>query len=215
MRWDRLQSQKYALIKQTELSLMPNMQIILASTSPYRREILDKLQLPFQCHAPNVEELPKANEDASTMASRLAIAKAKSVAKHYADGLIIGSDQVACINGKKLGKPGDHKTAQSQLKEASGKIVMFYTGLCVVNAQNNIVHQLVEPFAVKFKTLTDLQIERYLRKEQPYDCAGSFKCEGLGIVLFEELKGRDPNALVGLPLIGLCELFAKHQFDVL
>jgi MAF protein len=191
------------------------MQIILASSSPYRRAILDKLQIPFQYQAPDVEESPKANEDASTMASRLAIAKAKSVAKHYTDGLIIGSDQVACIEGKKLGKPGNHEAAHSQLIEASGKSVMFYTGLCVINAQTNELHHLVEPFEVKFKTLSASQIERYLRKEQPYDCAGSFKCEGLGIVLFEELKGRDPNALVGLPLIGLCELFAKHQFEVL
>lgn len=191
------------------------MQIILASTSPYRRAILDKLQIPVQCHAPNVVESPKANEDASSMACRLAIAKAKSVAKQYTHGLIIGSDQVACIDGKKLGKPGNHQAAQSQLKEASGKSVMFYTGLCVINAQSNLVHHLVEPFEVKFKTLSVSQIDRYLRKEQPYDCAGSFKCEGLGIVLFEELKGRDPNALVGLPLIGLCELLAMHQFDVL
>lgn len=191
------------------------MQIILASTSPYRRALLNKLQIPFQCQAPDVEESPKPNEAASTMASRLAIAKATSVAALYQNALVIGSDQVACIDGEKLGKPGNHQTAKMQLKKASGKSVMFYTGLCVINSQNNLMHNIVEPFEVKFKKLSDAQIERYLRKEQPYDCAGSFKCEGLGIVLFEELNGRDPNSLVGLPLIGLCELLAMHQFEVL
>ena len=179
------------------------MQLILASTSPFRKEILQKLGLPFDCEAPETDETPKHNESPQQLVERLAIAKAEAVASKHSDALVIGSDQVAVINNEIIGKPGNFKNAFNQLKEASGKRITFYTGLCLKNSKKNTLQSAVVPFNVVFRYLRDSQIENYLNKEEPYNCAGSFKAEGLGITLFERLEGDDPNTLMGLPLIRL------------
>ncbi len=179
------------------------MQLILASTSPFRKVILEKLGLPFKCIAPQTDETPNEGETAEQLVERLAIAKAQAVAKENKDALVIGSDQVAVINNKIIGKPGDFEHAFKQLKEASGKRVTFLTGLSLVNSKTGKVQSTVVPFHVVFRYLRDSQIENYLNKEQPFNCAGSFKSEGLGITLFERLEGDDPNTLMGLPLIRL------------
>lgn len=189
--------------------------LILASTSPYRRALLDKLGLPFACVAPHVDEQPLAGESAMALVKRLALAKAAAVAAQHPDALVIGSDQVAVIDGVILGKPHSHERAFAQLQAASGKRVTFLTGLALVHQAGEVALSLVEPFEVKFRPLTEQTIEHYLRLEQPYECAGSFKSEGLGIVLFEALTGRDPNALIGLPLIALIDLLAQLGYDPL
>lgn len=192
------------------------MKIILASSSPYRQLILQKLHIPFSCIAPNIDESAVNNESISEQVARLAKIKALAVAAGISDldSYIIGSDQLASFNGQVLGKPGDFATAKQQLLMFSGQTVRFFTGLCLVHSANNKVSQLVETFDVTFKTLTESQISTYLKIEQPYDCAGSFKCEGLGIALFDSLTGRDPNTLVGLPLIALMELFSTMSIDL-
>lgn len=184
--------------------------LILASTSPYRKSLLEKLGLPFQCVAPEVDESPLPGESAEALVTRLAHAKASAVARQHGQGLIIGSDQVCVCDGRILGKPGTVANAVAQLMAAQGKSVTFYTGLCVLNAANGRAEQLVEPFTVHFRSLDEAAIRRYVEAERPLDCAGSFKCEGMGIVLFKALEGRDPNALIGLPLIGLVELLGQH-----
>ncbi|TNI49909.1 Maf family protein [Aeromonas veronii] len=184
--------------------------LILASTSRYRKALLEKLGLPFECAAPDVDEQPLAGESAEALVARLAHAKADAVAQHRDHGLIIGSDQVCVCDGNILGKPGTIDNAIAQLMAAQGRSVTFYTGLCVVNAATGEAHQLVEPFTVHFRPLDEAAIRRYVEAELPLDCAGSFKCEGMGIVLFKRLEGRDPNALIGLPLIGLIELLERH-----
>lgn len=178
-------------------------QLVLASTSPFRKMILEKLQLPFATCKPEVDETPLADETPQALVARLSELKARAGGEQFPDGLIIGSDQVAVINGRILGKPGDHETAVRQLREASGKVVTFYTGLCLFDAASGNAQTDVVPFNVHFRSLTDAQIEGYLQKEQPYNCAGSFKSEALGITLFEKLEGDDPNTLIGLPLIRL------------
>lgn len=185
-------------------------QLILASTSRYRKALLEKLGKPFQCEAPEVDESPLPGESAEALVARLAHAKASAVARQHDQGLIIGSDQVCVCDGRILGKPGTVENAVAQLLAAQGKSVTFYTGLCVLDAATGRVEQLVEPFRVHFRQLDEAAIRRYVAAEQPLDCAGSFKCEGMGIVLFERLEGRDPNALIGLPLIGLVELLGRH-----
>ncbi len=190
-------------------SIMPQ-NLILASTSRYRKALLEKLGLPFECAAPDVDEQPLAGESAEALVARLAHAKADAVAQHRDHGLIIGSDQVCVCDGNILGKPGTIDNAIAQLMAAQGRSVTFYTGLCVVNAATGEAHQLVEPFTVHFRPLDEAAIRRYVEAELPLDCAGSFKCEGMGIVLFKRLEGRDPNALIGLPLIGLIELLERH-----
>lgn len=192
------------------------MKIILASSSPYRQLILQKLHIPFSCIAPNIDESAVNNESISDQVARLAKIKALAVAASISDldSYVIGSDQLASFNGQVLGKPGDFATAKQQLLMFSGQTVRFFTGLCLVHSANNKVSQLVETFDVTFKTLTESQISTYLKIEQPYDCAGSFKCEGLGIALFDSLTGRDPNTLVGLPLIALMELFSTMSIDL-
>jgi MAF protein len=190
------------------------MQITLASTSPYRKALLQKLSLTFECASPNIDETPLNNESAHEIAERLAIQKAQAIG-HTSSGYIIGSDQVACVNGNILSKPGNHQNAIQQLCQSSKQSVMFYTGLCLLDTKTNTYRSHVELFEVKFKPLTLAQIEHYLDIEQPYDCAGSFKCEGLGILLFEAMNGRDPNALIGLPLIALNEIFAEFGIDLL
>jgi len=184
--------------------------LTLASTSRYRKALLEKLGLPFDCAAPDVDERPLAEESAQALVARLARAKAQAIADGRDHGLIIGSDQVCVCDGRILGKPGTIDNAVAQLMAAQGRSVTFYTGLCVLDAATGQAHQLVEPFTVHFRNLDEAAIRRYVEAELPLDCAGSFKCEGMGIVLFKGLEGRDPNALIGLPLIGLIELLDSH-----
>lgn len=186
-------------------------QLILASTSRYRKALLEKLALPFECAAPEVDESPLPGESAEAMVARLALAKASAIADRFDQGLIIGSDQVCVCDGQILGKPGTVEKAVAQLMAAQGRSVTFHTGLCVLDAASGRAEQLVEPFTVHFRTLNEAALRRYVEAELPLDCAGSFKCEGMGIVLFKGLEGRDPNALIGLPLIGLIELLARHD----
>jgi septum formation protein len=191
------------------------MQIVLASTSPFRKSVLEKLGLPFDCHAPEVDETPRAGETPAQLVERLSIAKAQAVAAHYKQGLVIGSDQVAVIDNEILGKPGDHENAVAQLESASGKTVTFLTGLALVNAGSGSIQAEVVPFKVVFRQLTHPQIVNYLNAEHPYHCAGSFKSEGLGIALFERLEGDDPNTLIGLPLIHLIRMLEKEGVTVI
>ncbi|MGU5714920.1 Maf family protein [Aeromonas taiwanensis] len=186
------------------------MPLILASTSRYRKALLEKLGLPFQCVSPEVDETPIPGESAEALVSRLAQAKAMAIAECHDHGLIIGSDQVCVCDGQILGKPGTVENAVAQLMRAQGKHVTFLTGLCVIDAASGHAEQMVEPFAVHFRSLDEAAIRRYVEAELPLDCAGSFKCEGMGIVLFEALEGRDPNALIGLPLIALIDLLGRH-----
>lgn len=192
------------------------MKIILASSSPYRQTILKKLHIPFSCAVPNINESAVSGESISAQVERLAKVKALAIAttKTNVNSYVIGSDQLASFNGQVLGKPGNFATAKQQLTMFSGQTVKFYTGLCLVHSAKNQLAQIVETFDVIFKTLTEDQISTYLRIEQPYDCAGSFKCEGLGIALFESLNGRDPNTLIGLPLIALIDLFNTLSVDL-
>ncbi|HEA3088308.1 TPA: septum formation inhibitor Maf [Aeromonas salmonicida] len=185
-------------------------QLILASTSRYRKTLLEKLGLPFECAAPEVDESPLPGESAEALVARLALAKASAIADQFDQGLIIGSDQVCVCDGQILGKPGTVEKAVAQLMAARGRSITFYTGLCVLDAASGKAEQLVEPFTVHFRTLDETAIRRYVASEMPLDCAGSFKCEGMGIVLFKGLEGRDPNSLIGLPLIGLIELLERH-----
>lgn len=184
--------------------------LILASTSRYRKALLEKLGLPFQCASPEVDETPIPGESAKALVRRLARAKAMAIAERHDHGLIIGSDQVCVCDGQILGKPGTVENAVAQLMRAQGKRVTFLTGLCVIDAASGHAEQMVEPFAVHFRSLDEAAIRRYVEAERPLDCAGSFKCEGMGIVLFEALEGRDPNALIGLPLIALIDLLGRH-----
>ena len=189
--------------------------LVLASTSPFRKAILEKLAIPFEIVAPDVDESRLANESPEQLVARLSELKAKAVAKNYADALIIGSDQVAIVDGQIIGKPGTHENAVAQLKRATGKRVSFLTGLCLYNTRSQRTQIDVVPYYVIFRQLNDAQIENYLQKERPYNCAGSFKSEGLGIVLFERLEGDDPNTLMGLPLIKLIKMLESEGFPVL
>lgn len=191
------------------------MKLILASTSPFRKAILDKLGVDFDTASPETDETALADETPQQLVERLSIAKAKAVADKVSDALVIGSDQVSVINGEIIGKPHTHENAVKQLQNASGKTVTFYTGLCLYNSSTQQYQSEVVPFDVVFRDLSDQQIENYLRKEEPYNCAGSFKSEALGIVLFEKLEGEDPNTLMGLPLIRLIKMLDKEQFTIL
>ncbi|WP_428086577.1 Maf family protein [Candidatus Thioglobus sp.] len=196
------------------------MALILASSSPFRKELLAKLGLEFSVHAPDIDESRQTNESPEQLVYRLAQAKAKAVAKSR-HGLIIASDQVATLqNGSGvdeqiLGKPHTHENALKQLSECSGKSVTFITSLCLLNTNSGNIQTIVERFKVSFRQLSAQQIEHYLKKEQPYNCAGSFKSEGLGIGLFNSLEGNDPNTLIGLPLIQLIKLLDNEGIDVL
>ena len=189
--------------------------LVLASTSPYRKALLERLQLAFETASPEVDETRLADESAEALGARMAEAKARAVAQGMDDALVIGSDQVAVLDGDILGKPGGHEQAVAQLMRASGKAVRFLTGLCLVNAATGKAQLEVVPFEVEFRTLTAEQVEHYLRREQPYNCAGSFKSEGLGIALFERLHGDDPNTLIGLPLIRLTRMLEREGLAVL
>lgn len=186
------------------------MKLILASTSPFRKQLLDKLKLDYETASPEVDETPLASETIEAMVVRLSEAKARAVADRYPDALIIGSDQSAVLNGKPLTKSGGFDKAFQQLKNASGQKIIFQTGLCLLNTLTGHMQSACIPYTVIFKTLSDQQIKHYLEKEQPYNCAGSFKSEGLGIALFERFEGEDPNALIGLPLIKLIEMLANE-----
>lgn len=190
-------------------------QIILASTSPYRRALLEKLGLPFECAAPRTDETPRAGEAPRHLVLRLAQEKAQSLAQKYPQHLIIGSDQVCVLDGEITGKPHTEENARQQLMKASGNIVTFYTGLALFNSATGHVQTECEPFDVHFRRLSEQEIDDYVRKERPLNCAGSFKSEGLGIALFERLEGRDPNTLVGLPLIALCQMLRREHCNPL
>ncbi|KNC93707.1 Maf family protein [Trabulsiella odontotermitis] len=192
---------------------MPN--LVLASTSPYRRMLLEKLGIPFECAAPQVDETPLADESPRQLVLRLAQAKAQALAQPFPEHLIIGSDQVCILDGTITGKPHTEENAFKQLKKASGNIVTFYTGLALYNSANGHLQTECEPFDVHFRHLTEQEIRDYIRKESPLNCAGSFKSEGLGISLFERLEGRDPNTLVGLPLIALCQMLRREHWNPL
>ncbi len=191
--------------------------LTLASSSKFRQELLHKLQLPFSSVSPDIDESPSDNESAVQLVERLAVEKAKAGAElvDFENALVVGSDQVAVIEDKITGKPLTGAKAITQLTNASGKSVTFYTGLCVYDKQTGNYSSLVEPFIVHFKRLTQQQIENYVAKEQPLWCAGSFKSEGLGIALFEKLEGDDPNTLIGLPLIKLIGLLEEFDMPVL
>jgi septum formation protein len=189
--------------------------LILASTSPYRRELLGRLGLPFQVANPQTDETALPGEAPEQMALRLSEAKARAVAADFPDALIIGSDQVATVDGKIYGKPGDHSRAVEQLRALSGKTVNFFTGICLYNARTGHAETRGVPTLVSFRELSDDEIENYLRREPAYNCAGSAKSEGLGIALLRSMQGDDPNALVGLPLIALCDLLRQQGVAVL
>lgn len=188
--------------------------LVLGSTSPFRHALLEKLGLSFISDRPDIDETPATGETPADLVARLAEAKARAVGKHHRGALVIGSDQAACIDGQILGKPGTHDRALQQLRQASGKAVVFFTGLCLFNSGTGSAQVVVEPFTVHFRTLSDDQIRRYLARERPYHCAGSFKSEGYGITLFRALEGRDPNSLVGLPLITLVEMLGKEGISL-
>lgn len=190
------------------------MKLILGSTSPFRKELLHKLGLSFDTDSPEIDETMLSGEQPEELVQRLAVKKAKAVAAKHKDSLVIGSDQVACIGANILGKPGNRESAIVQLSQASGQRVSFQTGLCLLNSTTGHQQVVCEPFHVYFRELSRDQIERYLDAEEPYNCAGSFKSEGLGISLFEKLDGDDPNSLIGLPLIRLIAMLEQEGISV-
>jgi len=189
--------------------------LILASSSPYRSALLQRLNLSFDALSPDIDEAPRKNESPEELVSRLASEKALVIAKDFDHAVVIGSDQVATVNNTILTKPGNINNALAQLMACSGNTVTFYTSLCVVVTQSNTQLNVVEPFTVGFRKLTEQQIMRYLQIEKPFDCAGSFKAEGMGITLFTHLSGRDPNSLIGLPLIALTSFLQQLGLDPL
>ncbi len=193
---------------------MPALELVLGSTSPFRKALLRKLGLPFSTAAPDIDESPQPDEPPRSLVQRLARGKAETVAAQYPRALIIGSDQVACLDGHILGKPGNRENAIAQLGAMSGKAVSFHTGLCLYNSKSGNTQLLCEDFLVHFRNLGSEQIERYVSAEKPFNCAGSFKSEGLGITLFHKLEGDDPNALIGLPLIRLVEMLALEGIEL-
>ena len=184
--------------------------LVLGSSSPYRKAVLDKLEIPFRTDTPRITETRSPGEPPADLVQRLAEMKARDVGSRHPGALIIGSDQVASVDEEILGKPGNRENAIAQLLAASGQTVTFLTGLSLYNRETGRTQTAVEPFVVRFRELTRSQIERYVDRDQPYDCAGSFKSEGYGITLFSGLEGRDPNALMGLPLILLVDLLANE-----
>ena len=189
--------------------------LILASTSPYRRELLERLRLPFEVHAPEVDESPAVNEAPAALANRLAMAKARAVAARFPQAVVIGSDQVADLNGQPIGKPGTHGRAVAQLQAMRGRSVVFQTAVAVVCQSTGFEGAALVPVTVRFRKLSDAEIEHYLRAERPYDCAGSAKSETLGIALLDAIESDDPTALVGLPLIRTCALLRQAGIDPL
>ncbi|HEX9802154.1 MAG TPA: nucleoside triphosphate pyrophosphatase [Gammaproteobacteria bacterium] len=190
-------------------------QLVLASTSPFRKQLLQKLGLDFVTDSPEIDESRLEGESPEQLVARLAEEKARAVATRQPQSLIIGSDQVAVIDGEILGKPGSHDRAVAQLKAASGRRVTFLTALCLYNSATGDSQLEVVPFGVVFRALSETQIDNYLKAEQPYNCAGSFKSEALGIALFEKLEGEDPNTLIGLPLIRLVRMLEAEGVRVI
>ncbi len=184
----------------------PPRTLVLGSTSRYRRELLERLRVPFEVAAPDVDETPLPEEAPRDLAQRLALAKAYAVAARFPQAVVIGSDQVADLHGKPLGKPGNHANAVAQLRRMRGQTVVFQTALSVVCLESGFAQTALAPVQVLFRDLSDAEIEAYLLAEQPYDCAGSAKSEGLGISLLERIDSDDPTALIGLPLIRTCQL---------
>lgn len=189
--------------------------LVLGSTSRYRRELLSRLNLPFDVAAPEVDETPQPGEQPAALARRLALAKARAVAQRFPQAVVIGSDQVADLDGEPLGKPGDHANATRQLQRMRGRTVIFQTALAVVCQAAGFEQEDLAPVRVRFRDLSDAEIEAYLRAEQPYDCAGSAKSEGLGIALLDAIDSDDPTALVGLPLIRTCRMIRAAGVKVL
>lgn len=188
--------------------------IVLASTSPYRRALLERLRLPFEVKASSVDETPLPGETARDIALRLAQAKARAVAPSSPAALVIGCDQVAALAGTCLGKPGNHANAVAQLKAMRGKTVLFHTALALFNTESAVMQTAEVPTTVHFRRYSDSEIERYLELERPYDCAGSAKIEGLGIVLVERVNCDDPSALIGLPLVQLADMLRREGVSI-
>lgn len=192
----------------------PPARLVLASTSRYRRELLNRLNIPFEVAAPNTDETPLPGETPQALALRLASAKARAVQDVWPDALIIGSDQVAFVGNVILSKPGNFDNAAVQLKLMRGKAVHFFTALCLLNSRSGQQQTALVPVTVHMREYSDVQLERYLHAEEPYDCAGSARIEGLGITLVAKLEGDDPNALIGLPLIALCDMLRNEGLDL-
>ena len=194
---------------------MPNNQqrnVILGSTSPFRKELLERLKLDFTTDYPDIDETPLQDETPENYVIRLSLEKAKAVAARHDNALIIASDQCSVLNGEIRGKPGNHQNAVKQLTESSGNRVSFLTGLCLYDCRDDSYQLEMVPFHVDFRNLSTTEVESYLQAEQPYGCAGSFKSEGLGVTLFKRLEGEDPSALIGLPLIKLSEMLRHKGF---
>ncbi len=189
--------------------------VVLGSTSRYRRELMQRLRLPFEVDSPDVDETPLAGETPEALARRLALAKAHAVAKRHPEALVIGSDQVADLDGQPLGKPGNHERAVQQLRRMRGRTVVFQTAVAVVCHATGFERLDLAPVRVRFRDLSDAEIEAYLRAEEPYDCAGSAKSEGLGIALLDAIDNDDPTALVGLPLIRTCRMLREGGLRLL
>ncbi len=189
--------------------------LILGSSSIFRKELLQRLQIPFETMSPNIDEVSLEHETSEETALRLAAAKARMVATRYPHALIIGSDQVAVLGNERLGKPLNHANATAQLRLIQGKEVFFHTAICLFNSATDRLQTRLVSYRVKFRSLTPQQIEGYLQKEQPYHCAGSAKSEGLGIALIERMTGDDPNALIGLPLIALIDMLGNEDVRVI
>jgi septum formation protein len=188
--------------------------LVLGSTSVYRRELLSRLKLPFSVEAPHVDETPLPGEAPAELARRLGEAKARAVAARHPEAVVIGSDQVADLDGEALGKPGAHEVAVAQLRRMRGRTVIFQTAVSVVCIATGFAQHDAAPVRVRFRNLTDAEIEAYLRAEQPYDCAGSAKSEGLGIALLDAIDSDDPTALVGLPLIRTCRMLRAAGLEI-
>ncbi|WP_273431929.1 Maf family nucleotide pyrophosphatase [Chitinibacter tainanensis] len=193
----------------------PAPRLVLASTSVYRKELLSRLGVPFEVAAPEVDETPLSGETAAQTSERLAIAKAQALAARFPASLIIGSDQVALLNGEQLGKPGTHARAVAQLQAMRGQSIDFHTALALHNTATGQTQSVVDITRVTMRNYTDAQIESYLQREQPYNCAGSAKTEGLGVVMIASIEGRDPAAIIGLPLIELVSMLNAEQFALL
>lgn len=191
------------------------MQLLLASSSTYRKALLQRLGLPFACATPAVDETPMPGEPVQELTRRLAEAKARTLARRFPQTLIIGSDQACAVDGRILGKPGDFQRARAQLQACSGRAVQFHTAVALLDTAEDRLLQSHDVYTVQFRPLTDAEIEHYLEVEQPWDCAGSFKAEGLGIALFERMEGADFHSLVGLPLISLCRLLREAGLNPL
>jgi septum formation protein len=191
------------------------MKLVLASTSRYRRELLSRLHMPFEVAAPDVDETPLPAESPSATALRLSVLKAQAVARQFPNALIIGSDQVLMLDDEQLGKPGNYENALAQLRKMSGKAMVFHTALTLLNSRTGHAQTRDVPTVVHIRRLSDAQIEAYLKKEEPYDCAGSAKSESLGIALMERMDSPDPTALIGLPLMALTEMLMNEGVDVL